>query len=67
MNVRETIVKLMQDAGYDTLSACEHATLCLKEFREGGQDTAKFYVRGGGSFTLNRITRHESHRSNPNL
>ena len=54
MSTRETIVKMMQDAGYDTISACEHTATMLREFKESGESQATYHIKGGQSFTIKR-------------
>lgn len=52
MNTRETIIKMMQDAGFDTISACEHTANCLREFKESGEKEQTVHIKNGQSFTL---------------
>ena len=45
MSVREQLIQLVRDAGYDLLSACEEADRVMKDVQEGGVRRV-FHVRG---------------------
>ena len=53
MSVKETIVKAMQVAGYDTVTACEHAERTIKEFMQSGKQQNS-YLCGEQLITIAR-------------
>ena len=46
-SVREQLIQLVRDAGYDLFTACEEADRVIKEAREGGVRRT-YYVRATG-------------------
>lgn len=54
MSVREQIIEMMQDAGYDVFTACEEADRIIAEFRASDQKEMKVTIRHGSGFTLAR-------------
>ena len=55
MSVKETMVKAMQDAGYDTMTACEYAERTIAEFMQSGKQQNS-YVCGEQVITIARGT-----------
>ena len=53
MSVKETIVKAMQDAGFDTVTACEHAERTIAEFVQSGKQQ-NTYAYGEQVITISR-------------
>jgi len=53
MTAKETIIKAMQSAGYDTLTACEHARDIIAEFMESGKQQCR-YTCGNQLITIAR-------------
>ena len=53
MNAKETIVTAMQRAGYDTLTACEHARDIITEFIQSGKQQCG-YTCGNELITIAR-------------
>ena len=50
--MRETLIQLVRDAGYDLFTACEEADRVIREVREGGVRQT-YHVRATGeSITL---------------
>ena len=49
-SVREQLIQLVRDAGYDLLAACEEVDRVMKEVREGGM--RRTYYIGRMEITL---------------
>ena len=51
--VREQIVDIMRAEGFDAITAAEHATRAIEEFRTSGKESETYTV-GNSRFTLTR-------------
>jgi hypothetical protein len=51
MTVKSEMIAIMQDEGYDLITAAEHVTQALKEFRESGKESETYTV-GNTRFTI---------------
>ena len=54
MTAKETIIKAMQNAGYDTITACEHARDIITEFIQSGKQQCS-YACGDELITMARV------------
>jgi len=54
MTAKETIIKAMQNAGYDTITACEHARDIITEFIQSGKQQCS-YTCGNELITIARV------------
>ncbi len=50
---REQIVDIMRAEGFDAITAAEHATRAIEEFRASGKESETYTV-GSSRFTLTR-------------
>ena len=53
ITLKEKIVEICQQSGYDFISSCEMATDTIKRFKESGEKKKTFYI-GKMSFTLKK-------------
>ena len=54
MTAKETIIKAMQNAGYDTITACEHTRDIITEIIQSGKQQCS-YTCGNELITIARV------------